>query len=93
MPETGELPDLGARVRPLIQALPRIAEAYHLALAHRSVNDQYAIQAAAERRGAEFWRSLATSLSDPIARKVLSSCAEFEERSAEFLEALLTPKP
>lgn len=79
--------------RDFSDALPKIAEAYRLALAHRSVNDQYAIQAAAERRGAEFWRSLATSLSDPAARKVLASCAELEERSAEFLEALLTPKP
>jgi rubrerythrin len=74
-------------------ALPRLAEAYRSAFVHRSVTDQYAIQAAAERRGAEFWRSLATSLSDPAARKVLSSCADLEERSAQFLEALLTPKP
>ena len=41
-------------------ALPRIAGAYRATLANRSINDQYAIQAAAERRGAAFRRSLAT---------------------------------
>ncbi len=38
--------------------LPQIAEAYHSALAQRPVIAQYAIQAAAERRGAAFWRLL-----------------------------------
>ena len=69
--------------------LPRIAEAYRAALAQRPVTTQYAIQAAAERRGAAFWRALASSMSDASVRETLFTCAELEERSAEFLEAIV----
>jgi hypothetical protein len=69
--------------------LPRIAEAYHSAFAQRPVTTQYAIQAAAERRGAAFWRTLASSMSDASVREILSDCAQLEERSAEFLEAIV----
>ena len=70
-------------------ALPKIAEAYRVALAHRPVAEQYAIQAAAERRGAAFWRALVSSLVDARVRETLLACAELEERSADFLEALV----
>ena len=69
--------------------LPKIAEAYRSALAHRPVMAQYAIQAAAERRGAAFWRTLASSIPDASVREILSACAQLEERSAEFLEAIV----
>jgi len=69
--------------------LPQIAEAYHSALAQRPVIAQYAIQAAAERRGAAFWRTLASSIPDPSVREILSVCAQLEERSAEFLEGIV----
>jgi len=75
------------------EALPTIAETYRSALDGRPVNEQYAIQAAAERRGAAFWRFLASSVADGSARETLRGCAELEERSAEFLEALVTPRP
>ena len=71
------------------ESLPRIAAAYDAALANRPVTEQYAIQAAAERRGAAFWRALAASLPDPPDREVLAICAGLEERSAESLEGLL----
>ena len=74
---------------PFDDALPKIEAAYRAAMAGRPVNEQYAIQAAAERRGAAVWRSLAPSLADASARETLFSCAELEERSAAFLEALL----
>jgi hypothetical protein len=61
-------------------------------LAERPVNEQYAIQAAAERRVAAFWRFLASSGSDGSVRETLRSCAELEELSAEFLEALVSRK-
>ncbi|MGH7353822.1 MAG: hypothetical protein ACRELS_04490, partial [Candidatus Rokuibacteriota bacterium] len=70
-------------------AVPRIGEAYRLAMAHRPVSEQYAIQAAAERRGAACWRALASSLTDAPVRETLLSCGGLEERSAEFLEGLL----
>jgi hypothetical protein len=69
--------------------LPQIAEAFRSAMAQRSVAEQYAIQAAAERRGAAFWRTLAASVPDAAVRETLSVCAQLEERSAEFLEAIV----
>ena len=74
------------------EALPTIAETYRSALAERPVNEQYAIQAAAERRGAAFWRFLASSGADGSVRETLRGCAELEELSAEFLEALVSRK-
>ena len=73
----------------LRDTLRRIAEEYRAALANRPVQEHYAIQAAAERRGAAFWRSLASSSTDVRIRETLGLCADLEERSAEFLEALL----
>lgn len=72
------------------EALPTIAETYRSALAERPVNEQYAIQAAAERRGAALWRSLSSSVADGTVRETLRSCAELEELSADFLETLLS---
>lgn len=69
--------------------LPQIAEVYRSAMAQRPVIAQYAIQAAAERRGAAFWRTLASSIPDASVREILSTCAQLEERSAEFLEAIV----
>ena len=74
------------------EVLPTIAEAYRSALDERPVNEQYAIQAAAERRGAAFWRFLASSVADGPARETLHSCARLEELRAEFLEALVSRK-
>lgn len=71
------------------EVLPRIAEAYRSALAQRPVIAQYTIQAAAERRGAAFWRTLAASIPDGSAREILSACVQLEERSAECLEAIV----
>ena len=67
--------------------LPQIAEAFRSAMAQRPIVVQYAIQAAAERRGAAFWRTLASSTPDASVREILLACAQLEERSAEYLEA------
>jgi hypothetical protein len=75
------------------EALPTITEAYRSALAERPVNEQYAIQAAAERRGAAFWRFLASSGADGPVRETLRTCATIEELSAEFLEGLVSRNP
>ena len=69
--------------------LPQIADAYRSAMAQRPVLEQYAIQAAAKRRGAAFWRALASSIPDSSVREILAACAQLEERSAEFLEAVV----
>jgi hypothetical protein len=72
--------------------LPRVAEIYGAAIAGRPVLEQYAFQAASERRGAALWRGLAASLPD-AAREALDVCAVLEERSAEFLEGLVAAGP
>jgi len=85
--ETVYPPQLDER-RHFGEVLPTIAETYRAALAERPIDEQYAIQAAAERRGAALWRSLASSVTDGSARETLGRCAELEELSAEFLESL-----
>ena len=82
-------PSLPDEQRHIGDVLPQIAEAYRSALAQRPVIAQYAIQAAAERRGAAFWRTLAASTTDASVREILSACAQLEERSAEFLEGIV----
>jgi len=72
-----------------MEALAPIADAYRAAMAERPAAEQYAIQAAAERSGAAFWRAVASEASDARAREAFESCAELEERSAAFLEQIL----
>ena len=67
-------------------AVPKVAEAYRVVMAERPVREQWAIQAAAERAGAAFWRTVAASVPDGSMRRELEGCAELEELSAIFLE-------
>jgi hypothetical protein len=56
----------------------------------RPLAAQLAIQAAAERGGAEIWRELAAQPgAAPEARAVLLACAALEEESAAFVEGAL----
>lgn len=84
----GCFPSDAEQERRIAAVLPEIARLYGAALAGIPVEQQYAIQAAAERRGAALWRALAASLDEPKTRETLLACAVLEERSAEFLEAL-----
>jgi hypothetical protein len=60
------------------------------AFAGRSLAEQLATQAAAERGGAEVWRELAAQPgATPQAREVLLACAALEEASARFVEGAL----
>jgi len=60
------------------------------AFAGRSLAEQLATQAAAERGGAEVWRELAAQPgAAPEARAVLLACAALEEESAAFVERAL----
>jgi len=86
-------PAQDGELRHVTDVLPAIAAAYRSALAERPVEEQYAIQAAAERGGAAFWRFLASSATDGSARETLHACARLEELSAEFLEALASRGP
>ncbi len=63
--------------------------AYGSVFGERDRREQMAIQAAAERSGAAFWRGLAAD-AEPTDSTTLEECARLEERSAEFLEKLLS---
>ena len=75
-------------LRLISEALPEIAKVYSGAFVQRPLAEQYAIQAAAERRGAAVWRALAAPLTDTPVRVTLLACAGLEEKSAQFLESL-----
>jgi len=66
--------------------LPGIIDGYRATLAARMLDDQFAMQAAAERRGAATWRAMAQRESEPARRERLLHCAKLEEDSAELLE-------
>jgi hypothetical protein len=76
----------------LDQAWSRVREVAVAAYAGRPLAEQLAIQAAAERGGADVWRERAAD-AGPEAREVLRACAALEEASACFLEGVLAGAP
>jgi hypothetical protein len=83
-PQPGEREQMAA-------VLPQIAEAARDLFVGRPLMDQFAIQAAGERRGAAVWRDLAAGEGDPARHDVLLRCARLEEESAELLESVVHP--
>jgi hypothetical protein len=71
------------------RALPRVAAVAESAFRGRPPAEQRAMQAAAERRGAEAWRAFAAIVPDKALAAELNACARLEEESAEWLEELL----
>lgn len=70
--------------------LPEARRLYFEVFEGLSVRQQITIQANAERQGAQAWRGMAAQLNDGDAtREALLACAELEEVSADFLDALL----
>jgi len=55
----------------------------------RTDEEQYRIQAIAERGGEGLWKGLAGGERDRATRDVLLRCADLEAKSAEYLESLL----
>ena len=51
--------------------------------------EQMTIQANAERQGAAAWRAMIDQQSDEIIQAALEQCAQIEEVSADYLDALL----
>src|SRR5262245_16224968 len=70
-----------------VAAFAAAAETAGRMLAGRSLDEQLAIQARAERRGAAVWRELAGEAAEPTKRTALLSCAGLEEESAAVLDA------
>ena len=68
---------------------PEIGEMADTIFAGRPLAQQFAIQAAGERAGADAWRLFAAGAPNDAARRTLLACAELEEASAVYLESLL----
>lgn len=67
---------------------PELVEINASIFADRPLTEQFAIQAAGERLGANTWRAFAAAQPDPTARAAYLACAPLEEASAAFLESL-----
>jgi hypothetical protein len=81
---------LDAADRTTLEAsLPGARKAYLALFENLSIGDQLAIQAGAERQGAAAWRALAQQQTAPALREALEGCAQLEEESATYLEALV----
>lgn len=65
---------------------PDLEQLNRTLFAGRPVEEQYAIQAAAERVGAATWRAFAAPAASP-ARETFLACADLEEESARVLES------
>ena len=77
--EPADLPALGGAI------LKEVAAVFD----GRSRDEQYQIQAQAERGGEQLWTDLASVENDAATKAVLIRCAELEAASARFLEALV----
>lgn len=65
-----------------------LADRYAALFSGRTLPEQFAMQARAERAGAATWRALASGSSDASAQTFLA-CAKLEEASAAELESLI----
>ncbi len=65
-----------------------LADRYAALFSGRTLPEQFAMQARAERAGAATWRALASGSGGVSAQTVLA-CAELEETSAAELESLI----
>jgi len=79
-------PDAAATERRMLHDNPDLERLNQALFAGRPVEEQYAIQAAAERVGAATWRAFAAPAAPP-ARETFLACAELEEESARVLES------
>jgi hypothetical protein len=73
----------------LAEANPRLADILTGSFAWRPIDEQFKLQAEAERLGASTWRSFARAADDTAAAEVFSACALLEEASADVLEQLI----
>ncbi len=65
-----------------------LADRYAAIFSGRTLPEQFALQARAERAGAATWRALAGASSGAVAQTFLA-CARLEETSAAVLESLI----
>lgn len=83
-------PMSAAQAAKLDALLPEVRRIYGSLFVGLAVREQLALQASAERQGANVWRALLAALALPQAmREKLEESAQLEEESAVQLEALL----
>ena len=70
------------------KALPVARDAFFGLFEGLPLEDQWRVQAAAERQGAIAWRGVAAQQQDAALQSALEGCARLEEESAETLERL-----
>lgn len=70
-------------------ALPEARRSYQEVFEGHALPDQWRLQAAAERTGAEAWRAFAAQQDDDAVVQTLLACAGLEEESARQLDALV----
>jgi hypothetical protein len=71
------------------RAIGPTKDTYYAVFAGLTPIEQMTIQANAERQGAAAWRGLIESENDEAVRAALEECAQIEEASADYLDALL----
>jgi 4-carboxymuconolactone decarboxylase len=86
-------PDAAATAQALEERFPMLPAAYRSMLQGRSLGDQFAIQAVAERAGGALLRAYAERETDEAARDDLLAAAGLEEANASFLEGVVGGRP
>jgi hypothetical protein len=81
------VPDAAAIQAAILPRVPELDAITETLFAGRSLEEQFAVQAAGERVGAATWRAFAARAEDPSVAGEFLACAALEEESAEFLEA------
>jgi rubrerythrin len=71
------------------KAIVPAKDTYYAAFAELSPIEQITIQANAERQGAAAWRGMLENQTNADIRAGLERCAQIEEASADYLDALL----
>lgn len=83
----GLYPEAARLQQEILERLPGFAALNQEAFAGLSLVEQYALQAAGERAGAETWTAFAEEAADDAVRDVFLACARLEAESAEYLES------
>jgi hypothetical protein len=73
----------------LLAENPSLLELNRTLFEGRSLDVQFAMQAAGERAGAAAWQAYAAGTSDCDAQRIIASCSALEQANADFLQTLL----
>jgi hypothetical protein len=87
------LPAAGGHDQKLIaETIVPAKNCYYQAFSSFTIWEQLYIQANAERQGAAAWRMIASQFTDQITTEALEACSSIEEKSADYVDALLATR-